>query len=80
MINDQQVRRLKRMLSGGKKLYESALRSGMDEKTARKYRGQIARSNFNVVSFRAVHGKISFPLLLFLNPDTTASIAFFWCV
>jgi transposase len=38
MINDQQVRRLKKMLSKGKKLYESALKSGMDEKTARKYR------------------------------------------
>jgi len=38
MIKDKQVRRLKKMLSKGKKLYESALKSGMDEKTARKYR------------------------------------------
>jgi transposase len=37
MIKDQQVRRLKRMLSEGKRLYESAIKSGMDEKTARKY-------------------------------------------
>lgn len=38
MINDQQVRSLKNMLSKGKRLYESALKTGMDEKTARKYR------------------------------------------
>lgn len=38
MIKDQQVRRLKRMLLEGKKLYKSALKTGMDEKTARKYR------------------------------------------
>ena len=38
MVNDQQVRRLKQMLNKGKTLNESALRSGMDIKTARKYR------------------------------------------
>jgi len=38
MITDQQVRRLKKMLSEGEKLYKSALKTGMAEKTARKYR------------------------------------------
>ena len=38
MVNDQQVRKLKKMLSNEKTLRESALRAGMDEKTARKYR------------------------------------------
>lgn len=38
MINDQQYGRLKRMLTEGKKLNEAALKTGMDEKTARKYR------------------------------------------
>ena len=38
MVNDQQVRRLRQMLNKGKTLNESALRSGMDVKTARKYR------------------------------------------
>jgi len=38
MVNDLQVRRLKKMLSKGKTLEVSALVSGMDVKTARKYR------------------------------------------
>ena len=38
MIQDHQVRRLHRLLSSGKTLVESALRSGMSERTARKYR------------------------------------------
>lgn len=38
MITDGQVRRLKKMLSKGEKLYTSALKMEMDEKTARKYR------------------------------------------
>jgi hypothetical protein len=38
MVNDQQVRKLKNMLQNNKTLRESALCSGMDEKTARKYR------------------------------------------
>jgi hypothetical protein len=38
MVTDQQVRRLKQMLSEQKSLAESACRSGMSEKTARKYR------------------------------------------
>ena len=37
MVTDNQVRRLKKMLSQGKNLNESALKTGMDEKTARKY-------------------------------------------
>jgi len=38
MITDNQVRKLKKHLSQGKTLEVSAARSGMDEKTARKYR------------------------------------------
>jgi len=38
MVSDHQVRKLKKMLSNEKTLRESALKSGMDEKTARKYR------------------------------------------
>jgi len=38
MITDNQVRKLKKYLSQGKTLEVSAARSGMDEKTARKYR------------------------------------------
>ena len=38
MVTDHQVRRLKKMLSEGKKLSTSAMKSEMDEKTARKYR------------------------------------------
>lgn len=38
MVSDHQVRKLKKMLSKRKTLKESALKSGMDEKTARKYR------------------------------------------
>ena len=40
MITDNQVRKLKKYLSQGKTLEVSAARSGMDEKTARKYRDQ----------------------------------------
>lgn len=40
MINDKQYRRLKQLLSKGKNLNEAALKSRMDEKTARKYREQ----------------------------------------
>lgn len=39
MITDNQVRKLKKYLCQGKSLEVSAARSGMDEKTARKYRG-----------------------------------------
>ena len=38
MVEDKQVRRLRKMLSEGKTLELSALASGMDVKTARKYR------------------------------------------
>jgi len=38
MITDYQVKKLKKFLSEGKTLEVSAARSGMDEKTARKYR------------------------------------------
>jgi len=38
MVNDQQVRRLWKMLNTGNSLQMSALKSGMDVKTARKYR------------------------------------------
>ena len=38
MVTDHQVRRLKKMLSERKKLSTSALKTEMDEKTARKYR------------------------------------------
>lgn len=38
MVTDKQARRLKKMLSEGKKLSLSAAKAGMDEKTARKYR------------------------------------------
>lgn len=38
MITDNQVRKLKKYLSQGKTLEVSSVRSGMDEKTARKYR------------------------------------------
>ena len=38
MVNDQQVRKLKKMLSNKQTLRESSLKAGMDEKTARKYR------------------------------------------
>ena len=38
MVSDHQVRKLKKMLSNNRTLRESALKSGMDEKTARKYR------------------------------------------
>lgn len=38
MIIDNQVRKLKKYLSHGKTLEVSSARSGMDEKTARKYR------------------------------------------
>jgi transposase len=37
MITDQQVRRLKQMRKENKSLVESACKSGMSEKTARKY-------------------------------------------
>ena len=38
MITDNQVRKMKKLLSQGKTLEVAASRSGMDEKTARKYR------------------------------------------
>jgi len=38
MITDNQVKKMKRNLSRGKSLGVSAASSGMDEKTARKYR------------------------------------------
>lgn len=38
MVTDNQARRLKKMLSEGNKLSTSAMKTGMDEKTARKYR------------------------------------------
>lgn len=37
MVTDQQVRRLRDMIEEGERLYKAADRSGMDEKTARKY-------------------------------------------
>ena len=40
MIKDGQVRSLRRWLSEGCTLREAARRCGMDEKTARRYRGQ----------------------------------------
>ena len=43
MVNDQQVRKLMSLLSNEVPLATAALKSGMDEKTARKYRraGQL---------------------------------------
>ena len=38
MVTDQQVRRLMSLIKKGKKLAAAAAKSGMDEKTARKYR------------------------------------------
>jgi hypothetical protein len=38
VIQDRQVKKLHRLLSSGKSLAESALRTGMSERTARKYR------------------------------------------
>lgn len=38
MIQDGQVRRLRKLLSRGMSLGVAALKSGMSEKTARKYR------------------------------------------
>ncbi len=38
MVTDNQVRKMKKLLSQGKTLEVAASRSGMDEKTARKYR------------------------------------------
>jgi len=38
MIKDGQVRKLRRLLSSGADLASAARKSGMDEKTARKYR------------------------------------------
>jgi hypothetical protein len=39
MITDGQVRRLRRLLSSGMSLGLAALKSGMDRKSARRYRG-----------------------------------------
>ena len=38
MVTDKQVRTMFRCLAGGKTLAVAALRTNMDEKTARKYR------------------------------------------
>ena len=38
MVSDHQVRKLEKMLANRKALRESALKAGIDEKTARKYR------------------------------------------
>jgi hypothetical protein len=38
MVTDQQVRRLMKLVTGGEPLARAALKAGMDEKTARKYR------------------------------------------
>lgn len=38
MIEDRQVKKLRKLLSGGMPLYRAAMKTGMDEKTARKYR------------------------------------------
>ena len=38
MIKDRQARRLWKYLAAGMPLWKAALKSGMDEKTARKYR------------------------------------------
>jgi DNA-binding CsgD family transcriptional regulator len=43
MVSDHQVRKLKKMLSNRKTLRESALKAGIDEKTARKYRKTCVR-------------------------------------
>lgn len=37
MVTDKQVRRMKQMIETGKKQTIAALKTGMDEKTARKY-------------------------------------------
>ena len=39
MVTDGQVRKLRRLLSSGRTLAASARMTGMDEKTARTYRG-----------------------------------------
>jgi len=38
MIQDRQVRTLRQLLSGGMPLYQAAMKTAMDDKTARKYR------------------------------------------
>ena len=38
MISDQQVRKLRKLLSQGSSLAQASRKTGMDEKTARKYR------------------------------------------
>src|SRR5262245_37075304 len=38
MVTDQQVRRLMKFVTGGEPLRRAAMKAGMDEKTARKYR------------------------------------------
>jgi hypothetical protein len=40
MIQDSQVRQLKKLLSQGESLKLATLKTGMDEKTVRKYRGE----------------------------------------
>ena len=57
MVSDQQVRKLKKMLSNEKTLKESALRSGMDEKTARKYRsiGELPSESKGEHTWRTRH-------------------------
>lgn len=40
MIEDRQFRKLSTLLAGGMALYQAAMKTGMDEKTARKYRDQ----------------------------------------
>lgn len=54
MVNDNQVRRLWKMLNKGKSLEKSALMSGMDVKTARKYR-ESGKLPSEIVSERHWH-------------------------
>ena len=43
MVTDQQVRKLMKLIAAGEALTQAALKTGMDPKTARKYRdrGQL---------------------------------------
>ena len=61
MIQDRQVRKLRTLLAGGMPLYRAALKTGMDEKTARKYRrlGKLPSESKVAHTWRT--GKIHWP-------------------
>ena len=41
MVTDRQVRKLRRLFAAGERLASAARKTGMDEKTARKYREEV---------------------------------------